>query len=123
LFGVGLGDFQNLLNKEYTSSGMYIGNPKLNDTGYLGYGPHNQYIEMFFSLGFCGLLLFLFLLFRQVFIAFQSLNTLYVLFILLNILFFVTESALSTNKGIIFYVLFSMLFNCLYNKNKLELIH
>lgn len=118
IFGVGIGDFQNLLNQEYRNSGMYVGNSALKDTGYLGYGPHNQYVETFFSLGLIGFLFFIFLLFFQFFHSYHSSNQLYFLFVLLNLFFFISESSLSGNKGIVFYVFFTMVFSCFVASSK-----
>ncbi len=122
LMGVGLGDFQNLLNNEYVQTGMYVGNPNLKDTGYLGYGPHNQYIEMLFSIGIIGFFVFLLLIVRLLNKAKQSLNYLFVLFVILNLFFFMTESALSTNKGIVFFTFFTMVFITFKNTLKTERI-
>jgi O-antigen ligase len=62
LNGVHTGDFQDLLNIKYKEKGIYTGNPELKDTGYLGYGPHNQYIEILLSVGILDLLVFICLL-------------------------------------------------------------
>lgn len=108
--GVGTGDGQQLLDEQYKQVNMYTGNPELKDTGYLGYGPHNQYVETIYSLGIIGLIALLLLLGHQVIKAFKSRNTLFIAFVALNMLFFISESALSTNKGIVFYVFFSTVF-------------
>ncbi len=108
--GVGTGDGQQLLDKQYKLVNMYTGNPQLKDTGYLGYDSHNQYVETVFSLGIIGLAILLLLLGNQVIQAFKSRNPLFITFVLLNMLFFISESALSTNKGIVFYVFFSTVF-------------
>lgn len=108
--GVDTGDFQDLMNEKYRQTGMYTGNPELRDTGYLGYGPHNQYIEILLTTGIAGLILFLFLLihyFKQAwsknhYLAFQS--------ILLFSFFFFSESVLSVNKGIVPFVFLTLLF-------------
>ncbi len=110
LSGVGTGDFQDLLNQKYTSTGIYIGNPKLHDTGYLGYGPHNEYIEILFSLGVPALLFFVFILTLLWKYAIKSNHYLLIQLLLICTLFFVTESVLSTNKGVIFFMFFTLLF-------------
>ena len=114
LTGVGSGDFQDELNKRYKETGMYVGNATGNNTGYTGYGPHNQYIEVLLYAGIPGLLIFLFLLSAQLRAAIRFNNWLFRVFILLSMIFFLSESALSTNKGIVFYALFSSL---LYARN------
>lgn len=110
LTGVGTGDFQDRLNGMYVASGMYTGNPKLRDTGYLGYGPHNEYVEILFSMGVFALLLFLYILYRQIQISFRSDHYLFIQLMILMLMFCITESVLSTNKGIVFYVFFATLF-------------
>lgn len=109
LTGVGSGDFQDELNRRYKATGMYAGNGTGNDTGYIGYGPHNQYIEVLLYAGIPGLLILLFLLFAQLRAATRLNNWLSGAFILLCMIFFLSESSLSTNKGIVFYALFSTL--------------
>lgn len=111
LFGVGTGDFQQYLNEQYLAHKMYTGNPELHDTGYLGYGPHNQYIETMFSMGIIGLIIFLVLLFllMKTFIRNHDYSAVWVMVVLMA--FMLTESALSTNKGI---VLFSFMVSFFY---------
>lgn len=110
LTGVGSGDFQDKLNQKYMETGMYVGNAQNNDKGYIGYGPHNQYIEILLYAGVAGLLIFLSLLFAQLQAAIRLNSWLFGVFISLFIVFLLSESALSTNKGIAFYALFSTLF-------------
>jgi O-antigen ligase len=109
LTGVGTGDFQDLLNERYRSTGIYAGGSKPGDTGYIGYGPHNQYIETVFSLGITGLIVFvtfLWLLWKS---ALRDKHNLFFQLMLLLTLFCFSESVLSTNKGIIFFLFFIFL--------------
>jgi len=109
--GVGVGDFQDLLNQKYTERGLYIGNKQLGDTGYIGYGPHNQWVETFISMGLLGLLYFIFLV-SFVFNHYKKQgNVLSILFFMIFILVSFTECVLSTNKGIVFFAFFICLFN------------
>jgi O-antigen ligase len=110
LLGVGTGDYQDKLNQQYHKVGIYTGNPKLHDSGYLGYGPHNQYIEILFSLGIFALLIVVFIFYKQLQIAINYNHYLYIQLMLLMILFCITESVISTNKGIIFYTFFASIF-------------
>lgn len=113
LIGVHTGDFQDLLNEKYKEKGIYTGNPELKDTGYLGYGPHNQYIEILLSIGVLGLFVFICLLGYYVKTAWVLKNYLAFQFIFLFIFFFLSESVLSVNKGIVIFTFFSLLFLCL----------
>lgn len=110
LLGVGTGDFQDLLNAKYTAHNMYTGNPELHDTGYLGYGPHNQYIEVFLSMGALGLCLFVLMLYLLVRRFLKTQDQTALLCAGLVIMFMLTESVLSTNKGIVFFCFLVTLF-------------
>lgn len=110
IMGVGTGDFQDELNKRYRETGVYTGNPELGDTGYLGYGPHNQYIETVFALGVAGLLVFCALIYRVWKEALRQRSMLFIQLALLLSMFCLSESALSTNKGILFFLFFIFLF-------------
>ena len=118
LIGVHTGDFQDLLNKKYKEKGIYTGNAELKDTGYLGYGPHNQYIEILLSLGFLGLIVFICLLGNYIKNAWVLNNYLAFQCILLFVFFFITESVLSVNKGIVVFTFFTLLFLCLKPSTK-----
>jgi len=59
LLGVTPGDAQDLLNEKYISTNMYTGTPERNDTGFLGYDTHNQYLQYQLQSGVIGLIVFL----------------------------------------------------------------
>jgi O-antigen ligase len=118
LMGVHTGDFQDLLNEKYKRTGIYIGNPELKDTGYLGYGPHNQYIEVLLSLGITGLVVFIMMLIFYLKNAWVTNNYLGLQCICLFLFFFITESVLSVNKGIVVFVFFTLLLNNLNVQSK-----
>ncbi len=111
LWGVGTGDMQDLLNVKYINAGMYTGNPELHDSGYLGYGPHNEYVEIILALGIPALILLLLAFGFLLFEAVNSKNYLLIQLVILTSLFFITESALGTNKGIVFLMFFIILLN------------
>lgn len=117
LTGVHTGDFQDLLNTKYKTTGLYTGNPELKDTGYLGYGPHNQYIEILLSMGISGLIVFLGLLFYASKSIFRNGNYLAYATLIIFCLFFITESVLSMQRGIVAFVFFTLLFNNLQFQN------
>jgi O-antigen ligase len=111
LYGVGIGDFQELLNKRYAATGMYMGNPETNDVGYKNYNPHNQYIELLLSVGIIGLMPFIFIIF-YLFNRFLKYRNMLLLQLTLMLVFFsLSESVLATNKGIVFFMFFICLFN------------
>lgn len=53
--GLGMGNLQKKLDQKILQSGMYIGEPGKNGTGFLGYNTHNQYIHTLVENGILGL--------------------------------------------------------------------
>lgn len=81
---------------------------------YPAYGTfnfHNQYIQFFAELGFLGFILLLVMLGFNIKNAIQSKDFIHIAFAILTITLFLTESFLSRQRGIIFFVLFYCLFN------------
>jgi len=116
LLGVGIGNFQDLLNKKYVQKGMYTGNVELGDTGYWGYNTHNQWVETMLALGIVGLLILitiLCLIFHHYLQQKQVLG-LFLFFILISVS--LTESVISANKGIVFFTFFLLLFSNSFRK-------
>lgn len=59
--GVGTGDAETLLQQKIIRSGMYTGTGP-SDKGYLEYGFHNQYLQVWVQMGLLGLSIYLLLL-------------------------------------------------------------
>lgn len=102
LAGVGTGDFQYLLNERYAATGMFMGDSRRGDTGYTGYNPHNQFVEVFLSLGIIGLFLLLAWIISLWKIA--RTRTLFRLLLLFSVVIMCTECFLSANKGVVWFV-------------------
>jgi O-antigen ligase len=104
LYGTGIGSKQILLNKKYKQYGIYTGNPDLGDTGYLNYNYHNQYLETLAGTGITGLILLFLIIF---YIFAQNRRKLFFpsIVFLLIILFFIFESVLDRQVGIVFFCL------------------
>lgn len=102
LFGVGTGDFQDELNATYKATNMYTGNVQLGDTGYLNYGPHNQYVEIFFSMGVVGLLV-LFTHLLLIVVRLKHTDMVSKLLFAMLLIAMLSECIISTNKGILLY--------------------
>ncbi len=102
--GVGMSRTQELLNLKFYQYGMYTGTNKGTDTGYLNYNFHNQYIETTVTSGIPGLV---FLIVILVVFAIQPRNRLFAptMFILIISGFFLTESVLERQAGIVFFCL------------------
>lgn len=110
LMGVGSGDYQNLLNKKYIEKGIYTGNPQLNDTGYIGYGPHNQFVETYLYIGLLGLVTLVGIFAILILKLIKKRNYLLLQLCFIFGAFLLTESALSTQKGIVVFTLLSFIF-------------
>lgn len=108
LLGVGTGDAKDKLLEEYEKRGMTgASEHKLN--------AHNEYYQVFVSLGLIGFVVLLLCLLFPLYNAFASSNSIYVLFLLIVILNFSAESMLETQAGVIFFAFFNSLL-C-FNKN------
>lgn len=100
--GVGTGDAKDELMKEYEKRGMTGAfEHKLN--------AHNEYYQVFVSLGLIGFLLLLSNLMIPLWHAFRTNNGIYMLFLLIISLNFLTESMFETQAGVMFYAFFNSL--------------
>lgn len=100
LVGTGTGDAKDALLVEYEKRGM---------TGALEHklNAHNEYYQVFVSLGMIGFILLILSLLLPLYSAFTSSNAIYILFLLIIILNFLPESMLETQAGVIFYAFFN----------------
>jgi O-antigen ligase len=106
--GVGAGNAQELLNKKYISKNMYRGKPGTDDRGYLLYNTHNQLLESLLKNGIPGAVLFLFICFALLQIAWRNKNTIVRFTILLLFFYAFTESVLETQYGILIFSFFPL---------------
>ena len=102
LFGTGIGDIQDELNKEYIKTG----NTKLSTRKV---NAHNQYLEIVLENGLIGLFLFLSLFGMMLYISISEGNLLYLMFLLIVIISFLFETMLNRLAGGSFFALFSFL--------------
>lgn len=102
IFGVGIGDVKTELMKEYIRQG---------DQNLIQshYNVHNQYLEILMENGIIGLTLFLSILGVMLYIAFSKRNTLYYLFTIMILIFFLFETVMERLQGVSFFALFSFL--------------
>ncbi len=104
LTGVGNARKQELLNAKYEHYGVYTGNPDLGDSGYLDYNFHNQYVETLVGGGIVGLLLLVLLfVYSGLYLSRERLFPSYILLIIC--LFFITESVLERQAGLLMFCL------------------
>jgi hypothetical protein len=103
LLGAGTGDAHHQLRLTYERNNFLIG---LRDD----FNSHNMFLQYWLSNGILAVSLFctgLFLLIRK---ALKHKNLLFLSFLILFILFSLTESTLRTQKGMFFFVLFAGMF-------------
>jgi O-antigen ligase len=99
LLGTGTGDVQEELLKIYKERNY---ERELKDN----YNPHNQYLQTTATLGILGGVLLLIYLMAPFWFAFQQKDYLYLLFLSLVIMSFLTESILQTQRGTLFFGFF-----------------
>jgi O-antigen ligase len=104
LTGIGIGSRQSVLDNYYIKHNVYHGNPDLGDTGYLGYNFHNQYVETLVGTGILGLILLLSIIIIIFTGARQSLMVPRIIYIFV-LIFFITESVLERQVGIVLFCL------------------
>lgn len=104
LTGVGMSQSQALLNLKIIQYGLYTGTRKGTDTGYLNYNFHNQFIETLIRTGITGIVILILILFI---FAIQLRDNLFApkAFIYLITGFFLTESVLERQAGIVLFCL------------------
>jgi O-antigen ligase len=78
---------------------------------YRTYNFHNQYIQYFAELGILGLILLVIMLGITFKNAYQHKDFIHIAFAILMITLFLTESFLSRQRGIVFFIMFYCLFN------------
>ena len=102
IIGTGTGDSKDELMAEYKTRGM---------TGALAHelNAHNEFLQVFVSLGIIGFVLLLGNLYFPLFFAFKEGNIIYLLFLLIISLNFLTESMFETQAGVMFYAFFNSL--------------
>lgn len=102
LMGVGTGDIQSELNREYHRTG----NKKLAE---VNTNAHNQYFEIIAENGIPGLLLFLAIMGTMIWLAIRQKNLIYLMFIIMVFSSFMFETMLNRLAGVSFFSLFSFI--------------
>lgn len=80
---------------------------------------HNQYLQTFAELGFIGFCIIMCSVFINLYQAIRTKNFMHLSFALITISFFVTESALNRQRGIMFFILLYCLFNTIKSHSHL----
>jgi O-antigen ligase len=103
LFGNGMANIQNSLNKEYLKRGL---KKELREN----YNSHNQYIQYYVGLGVIGLLLFIFILFYYGRLFIKTKNILGFQYVLVVSLISFTECLWDRHNGLVFIIFTLLLF-------------
>ncbi len=104
--GYGLNAVQSKIVAKRKQHNLYQGYDKFNF--------HNQYLQFFAELGVFGVILFLLIVAINLKNAIKSKNFVAISFAILMISLFLTESFLSRQRGIVFFVIMYCIFNSKY---------
>lgn len=113
IFGYGTGDEIGLLKKQYLKYNMMLSYKE-------EFNTHNQFISTLLKNGLVGLIAFICMLVYFFRIAIRSKNFLYLSFLLIISIGFITENIVDANKGIFFFALFNTIlgYETLLHRNK-----
>jgi O-antigen ligase len=100
LLGVGTGDGTDQLHKKYVEKNFFWGKK-------YKFNAHNQYLEIWLTLGVVGLISWLAVVYFSIQNARLYQNRLYLNFIIIFSIFIFTECMLNAQKGVVFYAFFS----------------
>jgi O-antigen ligase len=103
--GVGIGDGPSELLKYYKKNGFLHGVERK-------FNSHNQFLTTFIYLGVFGFLLLLFIISFLFYQSVKNDNIYLFSFLIISCCFFMTESVLEREKGIVFFTYFSLLLTC-----------
>lgn len=109
--GVGVGDAQDEMDDTIIAYNLYHGNPSLNDTGYLGYNPHNQFMEFWVQIGVFGPLIWMYILGMGLYFSRHTdVNHPLIYLVLALFIFSFAESFLERQRGVLPCTYFLSLF-------------
>ena len=111
LIGVGTGDAQYFIDEAYALHNLSV-------YDYKGWDPHNQWVFMTIQFGVIGVLVLVLFYLNGFWIAFCKRDIRLVCFLLVTLCFSMTESILESNKGIVFFALFSVILFSPYSHSK-----
>lgn len=98
LLGVGTGDYKLVLNEYFRKNGQELyAQESLNS--------HNQFIQIFFSNGFLGLIAISLLILRPLYMAFRNNDQMGILMIFPFLIYGMTEVFLGRYQGVVFFAL------------------
>lgn len=98
IMGVAPGDLKQNLVNQYMENGFEFAAANR-------FGPHNQFLQILAAFGLLGLLLFFVVIIYPLFLRLDP-NNLYVWFLMITLMFFLTEDVLERQQGIVFFSFF-----------------
>jgi O-antigen ligase len=116
MIGVSPAEAQSRLQEKYRSMDMYTGEKKRNDTGFLGYNCHNQFLQCSLQSGIVGLVIFIFWIGTLLSKAVQKKDVVLTGIVAIMFTFFLSESVFERQYGMILCTLIPLLF--LYSQPK-----
>ena len=117
VFGYGAGDAKQVLNEALKESDFKMWNGQRNvSISEKNLNFHNQYLQTWAEVGILGLLLLIFLMIRPFFLKDQ--HPLFLIFLGLTIIGFLTESMLERQAGVVFIAFMYPLLSGLKNKTE-----
>src|SRR5690606_27244519 len=110
-FGVGTGDVKDVLVENYVKSGLdYAAEKELN--------AHNQFLQIALATGILGLLVLMIMIFYPLYNAIKNKYIIYMVFLGLIIINFLTEAMLETLAGVVFFAFFNTMLYITFVQNK-----
>lgn len=103
LFGVGTGDYKNVMNGYYNSH-------NLAQFAQDSFNAHNQFLQLFFSNGLIGLFSIILLIGRPLYICVRHQNVLGILVFFSFLIYGMTEVFLGRYQGVVFFALLHQIF-------------
>lgn len=110
-FGVGTGDVKDVLVENYVKSGLdYAAEKELN--------AHNQFLQIALATGILGLLVLMIMIFYPLYYAIKNKHIIYMVFLGLVMINFLTEAMLETLAGVVFFAFFNTMLYITFVQNK-----
>jgi len=107
IVGVGTGDYTSVLNQYYLTHG-------LSHFAVSNFNPHNQYIEILFSLGLAGFVALMLMICRPIYYAIKKQNILGFLTFFPFLIYGMTEVYLGRYQGVVFFAILHQAFISFY---------
>jgi O-antigen ligase len=110
-FGVGTGDVKDVLVENYMNLGLnYAAEKELN--------AHNQFLQIALATGVLGLLVLVAMLVMPLYYSIKNKQPIYIVFLGLIIINFLTEAMLETLAGVVFFAFFNTMLYTTFVQNK-----